>query len=196
MLEPDDQSRQASAEIAELLVQVGRLAYAVPCEPKLTPTQWMALRYFARANRLSRTVSGFAEYHATTRGTVSQTIRTLTDRDLLTRVPSDLDGRSVRLDLTAQGAALIAADPLTKLARLVEELPQASRTALDALLHGLTDALAAESGRKQFGLCRHCRYLQAAGSGDASVTEPRCRLIDCELDPSELGRICFNYSRA
>jgi hypothetical protein len=41
----------------------------------LTANQWNALRYFAEANRFSRTVSAYAAYNATTRGTASQTIK-------------------------------------------------------------------------------------------------------------------------
>src|SRR6516165_1271169 len=44
---------------------------------ELSPAQWMALRYFARANTFSRTPSAFAEFQATTRGTASQAIKAL-----------------------------------------------------------------------------------------------------------------------
>jgi DNA-binding MarR family transcriptional regulator len=44
---------------------------------ELSPAQWMALRYFARANSFSRNPSAFAEFQATTRGTASQAIKAL-----------------------------------------------------------------------------------------------------------------------
>ena len=44
---------------------------------ELSPAQWMALRYFARANPFSRTPSAFAAFQATTRGTASQAIKAL-----------------------------------------------------------------------------------------------------------------------
>src|SRR3974377_1180868 len=46
-------------------------------EGELSPAQWMALRFFARANSFSRTPSAFAEFQATTRGTASQAIKAL-----------------------------------------------------------------------------------------------------------------------
>ena len=42
--------------LAELLAQVGRTAYCIGSGEDLRPGQWMALRYFSRANRFSRTV--------------------------------------------------------------------------------------------------------------------------------------------
>src|SRR6516165_10147424 len=62
---------------AELLLQVGRLVQAEGYDGELSPAQWMALRYFARANPFSRNPSAFAEFQATTRGTASQVIKAL-----------------------------------------------------------------------------------------------------------------------
>src|SRR5260370_38324593 len=64
-------------ETAELLVQVGRLVQAEGYDGELSPAQWMALRFFARANQFSRNPSAFAEFQATTRGTATQTIKSL-----------------------------------------------------------------------------------------------------------------------
>jgi DNA-binding MarR family transcriptional regulator len=64
-------------ETAELLLQVGRLVQAEGYDGELSPAQWMALRFFARANPFSRTPSAFAEFQATTRGTATQAIEAL-----------------------------------------------------------------------------------------------------------------------
>src|SRR5713226_3036025 len=54
----DVRSSVASArETAELLLQVGRLVQAEGYDGELSPAQWMALRFFARANPFSRTPS-------------------------------------------------------------------------------------------------------------------------------------------
>src|SRR5207245_5642370 len=65
----------SARETAELLLLVGRLVQAEGYDGELSPAQWMALRFFARANSFSRTPSAFAEFQATTRGTASQAIR-------------------------------------------------------------------------------------------------------------------------
>jgi hypothetical protein len=51
----------SARETAELLLLVGRLVQADGYEGELSPAQWMALRFFARANSFSRTPSAFAE---------------------------------------------------------------------------------------------------------------------------------------
>ena len=55
----------AARETAELLLLAGRLVQAEGYDGELSPAQWMALRYFARANPFSRTPSAFAEFQAT-----------------------------------------------------------------------------------------------------------------------------------
>ena len=71
-------------EIAELLVHIGRSARGEDSDSDLTAAQWTALRFFARANRVSRTPSAFASFQATTRGTASQTLKSL---ECLTSAP-------------------------------------------------------------------------------------------------------------
>src|SRR5262249_61110276 len=71
------EATMSARETAEFLLLVGRLVQAEGYDGELSPAQWMALRYFARSNRFSRTPSAFAEFQATTRGTASQAIKTL-----------------------------------------------------------------------------------------------------------------------
>jgi hypothetical protein len=52
--------------VAEMVVHLGR---RVCRDGDLTAAQWRALRYVSRANRFSRTISAFAEFHLTTKGT-------------------------------------------------------------------------------------------------------------------------------
>jgi len=48
--------------LADMLVHLARLAQNAANSP-LTAAQWTALRYFARANPVSRTPSAFSEFH-------------------------------------------------------------------------------------------------------------------------------------
>src|SRR5256714_13007018 len=72
-----EEAIMSARETAELLLLVGRLVQAGGYDGELSPAQWMALRFFARANSFSRTPSAFAEFQATTRGTASQAIKAL-----------------------------------------------------------------------------------------------------------------------
>src|SRR6266566_5757853 len=91
-----EEANMSARETAELLLQVGRLVQAEGYDGELSPAQWMALRFFARANSFSRTPSAFAEFQATTRGTASQAIKALAAGGYLVRQRSEADGRSVR----------------------------------------------------------------------------------------------------
>ena len=128
---------------AELLLQVGRLVQAEGYDGELSPAQWMALRYFARANPFSRNPSAFAEFQATTRGTASQAIKALEASGYLARQRSKADGRSVSLRLTNKGKKAIARDPFEVLVRAVGSLDAEEQTAMrDALHHVLTTVAA------------------------------------------------------
>lgn len=181
------------ADIAEYLIQIGRLAYAQSGEAGLTPTQWMALRYFARANRFSRTVSAFADYHATTRGTVSQTVKTLTERGYLSRRRSESDGRTVRLDLTDKGRSAIEADPLLRLVALIDALPAAAREGLANQTRQLAGDLASALDRSRFGLCRQCRFLDESHRCGEGAPLAECRSLGQRLEPDDLVGLCVNY---
>ncbi len=180
-----DNNASGDSELAELLVQIGRAAYAEGAGD-LTAAQWAALRYFARANRFSRTVSGFADYHATTRGTASQTIRSLVDRGYLMRSRSERDGRSVVLDLTRRARQRLGRDPLLRLAQAAGRLSSTRRQQLLADLRSLQDWLGEARGQGG-GVCARCGHLIAAGQNF------RCGLMNEALAASETEEICLRY---
>ena len=175
-----------SVELAELVVQLGRAAYT-EAAGKFTAAQWAALRYFARANRFSRTVSGFAEYHATTRGTASQTIRSLVKRGFLTRQRSDRDGRSVLLDLTPAAQRLLRRDPLNAVARAAARLSPARREQLAADLRRLQVWLVEERTVANAGVCARCGHLVE------NVGSFSCGLMQEPLTAAETTELCLRY---
>lgn len=185
------------AGTTDQLVRLAALAYAEPGGPRLTATQWMVLRYFARANRFSRTVSAFAEYHASTRGTASQTIKGLVQRGYLERTRSETDGRSVRHDLTPRGwAVLAAADPCTRLDAVIGALPPDQVASLERGISTLTRMLSGALRRPQFGRCRLCRYFMelspAAGDQPAAGT---CSRLDTDIHAEDLAAgLCMSHS--
>ncbi|MFP4043057.1 MAG: MarR family transcriptional regulator [Rhodosalinus sp.] len=153
-------------EIAEFLVHLGRAARGEDGAAALTPAQWTALRFFARANRSSRTPSAFASFHATTRGTASQTVKSLETKGYLTRMRAKEDRRSVRFELTEAGQDMLARDPLRHLAQSIGRLDCAARDALARALPALAVDVAAAravagAALEQFGARRPClRHLR------------------------------------
>lgn len=67
-------------DILILLERIGRVLQNDGHSEGLKPTQWEALRYFARANRFSRSPSALTAYLGMTKGTVSQTVGALEKR--------------------------------------------------------------------------------------------------------------------
>ena len=145
----------SARETAELLLLVGRLVQAEGYDGELSPAQWMALRYFARANQYSRNPSAFAEFQATTRGTATQTIKALEAGGYLVRRRSAADGRSVSLRLTGKGNKAVARDPFEVLVRAVNSLDAEEQTAMH---HALT-TVAASGAHRRFGVCQDCAHL-------------------------------------
>ncbi len=149
----------SARETAELLLLVGRLVQTEGYDGELSPAQWMALRFFARANSFSRTPSAFAEFQATTRGTASQAIKALEAGGYLVRQRSQADGRSVTLRLTDKGNKVIARDPFEVLVRAVGSLDAEEQTAMHDALHHVLTTVAASGAHRHFGVCQDCAYL-------------------------------------
>ena len=83
--------------IVELVFHLGRKASGEGLVEGLTAAQWAVLRYFSPANCISRTPSAFAAFHATTRGTASQTIKSLETQGYLTRLRSEEDNMKTKV---------------------------------------------------------------------------------------------------
>jgi DNA-binding MarR family transcriptional regulator len=175
-------------EFAELILQIGRAAYADQAQSGLTQAQWIALRFFGRANRFSRTVSGFADFHATTRGTASQTIKSLVRNGYLTRRPSERDGRSVQFDLTPTAHRKLVDDPLENVVRAATTLGAKQCVATISSLRSVLGEVQQATHRESFGVCRLCGHLR---SGEKSGS--RCQLMRESLAVGELEEMCTRF---
>lgn len=116
--------------LARLIEQVGKAAYNLGYTPGLNPAQWAALRYFDEATLERRTVTGFAQFQGTTKGTASQTVAALVRKGYLRRVSDKQDRRVHRLMITDEGQNLLRVDPLQELGKALESLEQEERWAL------------------------------------------------------------------
>ena len=186
----------SARETAELLLLVGRLVQADGYEGELSPAQWMALRFFARANSFSRTPSAFAEFQATTRGTASQAIKALEADGYLIRQRSQADGRSVALRLTDKGYEVVARDPFEALVRAVGSLNPQEQTAMHDALHRVLATLAASGTHQHFGVCRECAHLSGditSNSKSASRSFPECLLFGAPIEPDDAVLLCVHF---
>jgi DNA-binding MarR family transcriptional regulator len=181
---------------AELLLQVGRLVQTEGYDGELSPAQWMALRFFARANSFSRTPSAFAEFQATTRGTASQAIKALEAGGYLVRQRSKADGRSVSLRLTDKGDEAVARDPFEVLVRAVGSLDAEEQTAMHDALHHVLTTVAASRAHRRFGVCQDCAYIggeTCCSSTSATGSAAECLLFGVPIEPADAGLLCVHF---
>jgi DNA-binding MarR family transcriptional regulator len=186
----------SARETAELLLLLGRLVQAEGYHGELSPAQWMALRFFARANPFSRTPSAFAEFQATTRGTASQAIKALETGGYLVRQRSEADGRSVSLRLTDKGHEAVARDPFEVLVRAVDSLDAEEQTAMHDALHQVLTTIAASGAHRRFGVCQDCTYLGGemyCNLTSASPSAVKCLLFGVPIEPEDAGLLCVHF---
>ena len=180
--------------IAELIAHLGRIAHGDGFIAGLTPTQWTALRYFASANRFSRTPSSFAEFQGTTRGTASQTAKSLVAQGYLVRNRSETDGRSARLDLTDKARGILTNDPFEALVRAVGALPLSARSQVMVALERTLGHIARERCKRLFGACASCEYLDRDGCCQDGSPQYRCGCVSEPLAEAELQQLCINFT--
>ncbi len=183
-----------SRVIAELVLHLGRIASGNGLVEGLTPGQWTVLRYFARANRFSRTPSAFAAFHSTTRGTASQAVKSLVAQGNLRQTRSETDGRSIRLDLTDKGRAFIADDPLNALVRAADALPPGVRGHFVNAMQRMQGHVASETGKPLFGTCETCEHLEGDRCCMEGLQTYACGFVSEPLIEEELNEICINFT--
>lgn len=182
-----------SRAIAELVFHLGRIATGEGLVEGLTAAQWAALRYFAQANRFSQTPSAFAAFHGTTRGTASQTIKSIETLGYLTRMRSEDDRRSVRLVLTEKARDILVNDPLGSLVRAADSLPQSVRGHFANTLQRMLGHVTQERGKPPFGTCTSCQYLESNDCSREGQAPYECGLTSDPLLLEELDGICINF---
>ena len=182
----------SSRLIADLVLRLGYIASGDGLMERLTPAQWSALRYFARANRFSRTPSAFAEFHGTTRGTASQTIKSLIAQGYLKQTRSETDRRSIRLDLT-DNARVILNHPFEALVRAADALPPGVRGHFANALQRMLGQVAREKGEPPFGTCVSCKHLEGDGFCREGQAPYGCGFVSEPLLVAELDELCINF---
>lgn len=190
MAAPSDVSART---VAELVVQLGCLARGDGFVADLTLAQWTALRYFSRANRFSRTVSAFAEFHGTTRGTASQTIKSLVQNEYLTRARSKTDGRSIDFTLTRRSTKLLAEDPFEALVAAAGALSNSASQTVARSLERMLHETAQLRGKCHFGMCPNCKYFQEDDCFINGKSSYCCTLMDKPLKEAEVQQLCVSY---
>jgi len=151
--------------------------------------QLQALLFLSRANRYSDRPAAVADYLATTRGTVSQTLRVLEERGLIAKEPDQTDRRQVHLRVTGAGRKVVRrASRAGVLEEAVSGLGKGEAAHLDGALADLLRTLQSANGHISFGVCRTCRHFQKEGGGAF-----RCGLTGEPLAARESELLCREH---
>ncbi|AWY00509.1 hypothetical protein A8139_11300 [Marinomonas primoryensis] len=178
----------SSERIADLLVHIVRRSVQRSAS-ELTSAQWSALRFFAHANQFSRQPSAFASYHGTTRGTASQTVKSLVKLGYLERSRGLSDRRSAVFDVTPPGMEALNTDPLKTLVQTIDDLPQEQRESLCASLLTFNKGSQEVGAKTHFGTCLNCKHFR-----QSSLNSGFCNHSAAALDVYEIDKLCCKFS--
>ena len=181
--------------IVELVDRLGRITHSLQFAEGLNPAQWIALRYISRANRHSCTPGALAGYMNCTRGTVSQTLKTLQDKGLVERRQRSGDRRGVRITLTIDGREVVKRDPLGTISEAVSPCTEAERASFVRDLEHLLDIVQLRHSLAEFGPCPDCTHLMPDADDPVDPSRNRCAVTGETIGPAELGSICAHFMR-
>lgn len=181
----DDDIPNPASSLAKL-ERLARLLRQSGHAKGLNPVQWEALRYLARCNVLSHSPGAMAKYLGSTKGTVSQTIKALEKKLLLTKLVDPKDSRGVALYLTEAGKTLLADDDLNVVRADIAELSDKTRRRFDRALDALLEQARLRHGEPQFGSCLNCRYYREASAGLAA----HCMKVNAAVTADESLLLC------
>lgn len=180
-------------DILFVLERIGRVLQNDGQAEGLRPAQWEALRYLARANRFSRSLSGLIAYLGVTKGAVSQTISALESKGLVEKTVGVADRRQVWLELTASGRKRLKHDPLGAVAASLAEVSASRRQELKDGLNDLLRAALRQRGGRRFGICKSCCFFQKNARGES---RHMCGLLGEPLSAADCEMICAEHDEA
>lgn len=169
--------------ISHLLRSLARSKYG------LQPVQLSILRYLNRANRYSNTPLGIADYLGLTRGTVSQSLIVLENKNLIRKSPDKKDGRVVHIIPTRAGLRLVdKAAPERAVVKALDGLSEEDQNSLLEPLRRLLISMQRDNGMRAFGECHTCRY-----NTKRENEKYFCELTQENLTPEDIHLICREH---
>lgn len=161
----------------------------------LSPAQVQALLFLAYARTGIRTIGGLADRLGCTPATASGVADALERKGLAIRKPWPEDRRTVTLNLTQDGIAMVAQvdDSLVELENVVRKLPEAEQTTLLQAAGTIERGLAERGWVKIYGICRKCGYFEPGLFG-ADPGSSHCALMDTPVSDLDSYMECARYT--
>ena len=158
----------------------------------LQPIQLEVLHYLSICNRYSDTPMAVTEYLGQTKGTVSQTLKLLESKGLLSKIADLQDKRVSHLKVSSKGKSLLQqAVPSPIFIKVCKTLSDDKQSEIVTTLKELLLILLQENKMKAFGVCDTCRYNTKTKGG-----EYFCDLIKQPLTNDDIKLICREYKLA
>lgn len=180
--------RPAKRHIRDLIERIARINASEEWSGQLSPAQLAALSYLAEANRFSRSPSQVAGFLATTRGTVSQTLKVLARKGLIEKIPSETDRRWASYQVTKAGQDALSRS--TVFDQVLEDMEPETSDALASSLEVLIRDTLRARGMRRFGQCRTCRHYKPLQKGGL------CTLLNEKLSREDARLICHEHQDA
>ncbi len=154
----------------------------------LQPVQQEALYYLSICNKYSDTTLAVTEYLGLTKGTVSQSLKVLESKSLITRNKDKNDKRITHLNVSDTGKKFLADTcPPNKFKEAISELSAESQNQTAKLMTDLLRNYQQTTGRTTFGVCYNCKFNQKTAGGSL------CGLTKEILSLNEIQQICREY---
>ncbi|QEQ97617.1 MarR family winged helix-turn-helix transcriptional regulator [Neptunomonas concharum] len=179
-------TQQLLERLAGLLRSEGR---SLLLEHGLQPVQFEALHYLSMCNRYSDTPMGVTEFLGQTKGSVSQSLKILEKKGLITKMPDSKDKRVTHMQVTDAGRAVIAALlPSPQLLAAQALCDTQDIECLNTQLRALLTAMQRANQFRTFGQCASCVHNLPMEEGDFL-----CRLTNERLSAQDVTLICREH---
>ena len=182
-------SAQEANDVLERICNLLRMeARAFGLQYGLQPVQMEALKYLTQCNRYSDTPQAVGEYLGLTKGTVSQSLKTLEQKGLLTKQPDKQDKRLIHLAPTLKGKNLTKKATLSKgLDPALAITNSVTANELALILRSVLRGIQQVNGRKAFGACHTCRFNEKHPQGSV------CGLTHEPLSAQDVQLLCREH---
>jgi DNA-binding MarR family transcriptional regulator len=173
---------KSETHTCELISRLARLDATDSWNGDINPTQHATLSYLAHANRFSRSPSHVTAYLGATRGTTSQTLKSLLQKGYVEKLRSTQDKRVISYDLSPKGRAL--SETASLLENTIASLSENEMFNLQKALTKVLRTALAKNGNQEFGACRSCIHHRPSAEGAV------CSLLATNLSAEEADQIC------
>lgn len=184
-----DNTQQLLERVSSLLRSESR---SLLLEHGLQPVHFEVLHYLSRCNRYSDTPMAVTEYLGQTKGSVSQSLKVLEKKSLISKQADSKDKRATHLSLTKKGRELVqGALPSASVKAACGAMNNAEITALNTGLTSLLRAVQHKNSFKSFGQCFSCIH-----NVKLSPRKHMCGLTNEALTVAEVDYICREHEYA